>query len=85
MNTGLEDFKVCHCASEDCTNCPMRDTGTGSLEWIQRQRQKRKGHENADQNITIAEEVQQESLRQLFHGVQKSLQPLHDSQMQTVE
>jgi len=39
----LEDFTVCHCVSKDCSNCPVRNVGTGSLAWIHKQQLIRKG------------------------------------------
>lgn len=59
----MEDFIVCHCASKDCTNCPMCNTGTGSLKNIYDNHRTRKELENADQNINQRKEIQQEVLR----------------------
>lgn len=56
----LDDFKVCHCVSKDCSKCPMRNTGTGSLKHIYKQfeTKEQKGIEsNADQNIEQREKV----------------------------
>ena len=44
----LEDSIVCHCASKDCTNCPMRNTGPGSLKNIYNNYKTRKELENAN-------------------------------------
>ena len=49
----LEDFKLCHCASNDCTNCPARHTGTVTLNYIFIQQQIRKDHENANAQTQI--------------------------------
>lgn len=59
----LEDFIVCHCVSKDCTDCPMRNTGTGSLKTIYDNYKIRKELENANQDIDQRKEIQQEVLR----------------------
>ena len=59
----LEDFIVCHCTNKDCTNCPMRNTGTGSLKDIYDKHKTRKEFEDAYQNTDQRKEVQQEVLR----------------------
>ena len=59
----LEDFIVCHCANKNCTICPMRNTGTGSLKNIYDIHRTRKEHENANQDIDQRKEIQQKVLR----------------------
>lgn len=33
-----DDIRICHCVKTDCSNCPMRNIGTGGIRYEQAHR-----------------------------------------------